>query len=63
MINTINGFDLLIMLVGIGFGIRFGISIQRARDYENELNQRDDFGAWLDGQQIESQMRRDGWKL
>lgn len=63
MINTINGLDLLIMLLGIAFGTRFGISIQRAREFEKELNHRDDFGAWLDGQQIESQMRRDGWKL
>jgi hypothetical protein len=63
MIQTINGIDLLILLVGVAMGTRFGINVQRARDYEKELNHRDDFQSWLDGQQIENQMRRDGWKL
>lgn len=63
MINTINGFDLLIMLVGIGFGIRFGITIQRARDYEYDLNHQDDFIDFLKGNTIQSQMEKDGWKL
>ncbi len=63
MIQTINGIDLLILLIGIGVGTHFGIVIQRAREYEKELNHRDDFQLWLDGQQIENQMRRDGWKL
>jgi hypothetical protein len=63
MIQTINGIDLLILIIGIAVGTRFGITIQRAREYEKELNHRDDFQLWLDGQQIENQMRRDGWKL
>lgn len=63
MINTINGFDLLIMFIGIGFGIRFGISIQRAREFEQELNHQDDFIDFLKGHTIESQMEKDGWKL
>jgi glucose-6-phosphate-specific signal transduction histidine kinase len=63
MIQTINGIDLLILLVGIAFGVRFGIVIQRARDYEQELNRKEDFNEWLNGQPIIDQMRRDGWNL
>lgn len=63
MIQTINGIDILIMLIGIAIGTRFGITVQRARDYENELNKKEDFNDWLNGQPIIEQMRRDGWHL
>ena len=63
MIQTINGIDLLILLIGIAVGTRFGITIQRAREYEKELNKKDDFNEWLNGYKIEQQMARDGWNL
>jgi hypothetical protein len=63
MIQTINGIDILIMLIGLAIGTRFGITIQRARDYEKELNKKEDFNDWLNGQPIIEQMRRDGWNL
>jgi hypothetical protein len=63
MINTINGLDILIMLLGMAIGTRFGINVQRARDYEKELNKKEDFNEWLNGQPIIDQMRRDGWNL
>ncbi len=63
MIQTINGIDILIMLIGLAIGTRFGITVQRARDYEKELNKKEDFNDWLNGQPIIEQMRRDGWNL
>lgn len=63
IINTINGIDILIMILGIIFGTRLGISIQKARDFEAESQHKEDFIDFLNGHQIEQQMRRDGWKI
>jgi hypothetical protein len=51
------------MLVGIGFGIRFGITIQRAREFELKNQHEEDFIDFLRGNTIQAQMEKDGWKL
>lgn len=63
IIQTINGIDILIMILGIIFGTKLGVSIQKAREFESQGQHKEDFIDFLNGHEIEQQMRRDGWKL
>jgi hypothetical protein len=51
-----NGFTLLIMLISLVVGFLGGVR------YENNY-MRQRFNDWTDGETIEQQMKRDGWKL
>lgn len=59
LLQTINGFDILILLIGFGIGIRAGINIQKNAQYQNMANYR----HWLHGENIETQMANDGWNF
>lgn len=51
-----NGFTLLLMIIsGVG-GLWLGIRVESA----HQFRLRDD---WLNGETIETQMKRDGWSL
>lgn len=63
MINTINGFTLLVMISSLIVGCWFGISMQSAREVKEKRNDQDDFIDFLKGSTIEAQMEKDGWKL
>ena len=51
-----NGFTLLLVLIALLVGFVFGIRVE-------EAHQRNRAEEWLDGETIEEQMQRDGWKL
>jgi hypothetical protein len=51
-----NGFTLLLMIVSMVGGIMLGVKIEIAHQ-ANRANQ------WLNGETIEEQMKRDGWKV
>jgi hypothetical protein len=51
-----NGFTLLLMMISLGAGVWLGIRIESAYQYKLRNN-------WLDGETIESQMAKDGWRL
>lgn len=51
-----NGFTLLLVFVSIAVGFFWGMK------YENEY-QRSRLHQWANGETIEQQMARDGWKV
>lgn len=51
-----NGFTLLLVLVSLFIGFLAGVR------YENNY-MRQRFNKWTNGQTIEQQMAKDGWKL
>jgi hypothetical protein len=63
LINTINGIDILLVIIALIIGARFGMSLERAREHERKIAHKEDFIEYLKGETIEAQMRRDGWKL
>ena len=50
-----NGFTLLLMILSAVLGFILGVKIEEA----HQFRRRDD---WLNGERIEDQMERDGWK-
>jgi len=50
-----NGFTLLLMILSAIGGLILGVKIEEA----HQFRRRDD---WLNGERIEEQMERDGWK-
>lgn len=59
LIQTINGFDLLIGSACLMIGLFIG-SANEAKQRKAKMNQ---FLNWVDGETIESQMKRDGWNF
>ena len=51
-----NGFTLLLMILSMVGGIMLGVKIEIAHQRNKATN-------WLNGETIESQMKRDGWNL
>lgn len=51
-----NGFTLLLMILSFVGGIVLGVKIEIA-------HQANRASKWLDGETIEDQMKRDGWKV
>jgi hypothetical protein len=51
-----NGFTLLLVIISAIAGFAFGIRVEEAHN-RNRAND------WLNGDTIEEQMNRDGWKL
>ena len=51
-----NGFTLLLMIISALGGLLLGVRIQEVHEYRR----RDE---WLNGETIEEQMKRDGWKV
>jgi hypothetical protein len=51
-----NGFTLLLMILSMVGGIMLGVKIEIA-------HQRNRADQWLNGETIEDQMARDGWKV
>jgi hypothetical protein len=51
-----NGFTLLLVIISLIAGFAFGIRVEEAHN-RNRAND------WLNGETIEQQMQRDGWKL
>jgi hypothetical protein len=51
-----NGFTLLLMLISLGAGVLLGIRAESA----HQFRLRDE---WLNGETIENQMAKDGWRL
>lgn len=51
-----NGFTLLLMMLSGVFGLWIGVRIESTHQFRRH----DD---WLNGESIESQMKRDGWTL
>lgn len=51
-----NGFTLLLMIISAIGGLWLGVRVEMY----HQLNQRE---QWLNGETIETQMKRDGWNL
>ena len=51
-----NGFTLLLVILSLIAGFIFGIRVEEAHWRNRTAN-------WIDGDTIEEQMKRDGWKL
>jgi hypothetical protein len=51
-----NGFTLLLVVLSLIAGFIFGIRVEEAHWRKRTAN-------WIDGDTIEEQMKRDGWKL
>lgn len=58
-LQTINGIDLLIASLAMLIGIQIG----RKNEAADNKVKAEKFLNWLEGESIESQMQRDGWKL
>lgn len=57
--QTINGFDLLMLLTGTALGIKIGANLEKTKALELMR----DYWHWVQGESIESQMHRDGWEF